>query len=213
MTQHRWLPIICATQPVISQVLYSISGSYAGMKQPPDPFCLRQLEAADIPAVLAIEELSFPTPRNEAIYQYELTHNTLARYQALTRLEVSGEETLLGYTGYWTIVDEVHISTIAVDPRLRGQGLGQLLLLDVLFNGFECEAALVTLEVRESNHAAQELYKKYHFSEVGQRRGYYRDTGEDAVLMTVKLASSGEYLTFLRQKRDMLYQRLALITS
>ncbi len=213
MTRPRWLPTICATHPGISRELFSISGSHAGMKQPPTPFCLRQLEPADVPAVLVIEKLSFPTPRNKAIYLYELAHNKLAHYQALTRLEASGKETLLGYTGCWTIADEIHISTIAVDPRLRGQGFGQLLLLSVLFMGLESTAALVTLEVRESNHAAQKLYKKYRFSEVGERPGYYRDTGEDAILMTVNLDSPADYRTFLEQEQDALYARLALIAS
>ena len=114
------------------------------------------MQPVDIPAVLAIEKLSFPSSRSEALYIYELTQNRLAHYQALTQLESSGEETVSGYAGYWTLSDEIHISTIAVDPALRRQGLGQLLLLNILFLSYDHEASLVTLEVREANLGAQE---------------------------------------------------------
>ncbi len=158
---------------------------------------------------MAIEQLSFPTPRKEALYYYELTQNKLAHYHALTRLEESRLEKLLGYAGYWVISDEMHISLIAVDPPRRRQGLGELLLLNILFGSDDHEARLITLEVRSSNHAAQELYKKYRFDVVGLRRGYYRDNGEDAVLMTVIPGASADYQAFLRQRKEALYQKLA----
>ena len=178
------------------------------MLQLPPPFSLRSLQPTDIPKVLTIENSSFPTPRKEAIYLYELTQNNLAHYQALVRLEASGEEMLLGYAGYWTLPDEIHISTIAVEPALRGRGFGQLLLLNILFLSYDHEASLVTLEVRESNHSAQDLYRKYRFSEVGLRKGYYRDTGEDAILMTVMLEGAPDYKLFLEQKGNALFRQL-----
>jgi ribosomal-protein-alanine N-acetyltransferase len=158
--------------------------------------------------VLAIEKHSFPTARNEALYLYELTQNQLAHYHALIRQEPTGEETLLGYAGYWILSDETHISTIAIDPALRRQGLGQLLLLNILFLSYDHKASLVTLEVRETNKGAQELYKKYRFSQVGLRKHYYRDTGEDAILMTVLLKRASDYKEFLKQKRDTLFRQL-----
>jgi ribosomal-protein-alanine N-acetyltransferase len=166
------------------------------------------MQLADIPDVLAIEKNAFPTARSETLYLYELTQNRLAHYQALTRLEIAGTETLLGYAGYWTLSDEIHISTIAVDPALRRLGLGQLLLLNILFLSYEHQASLVTLEVRETNTAAQELYKKYRFSEVGLRRRYYRDTGEDAILMTVLLKDAPDYKDFLERRREALFHQL-----
>ena len=114
----------------------------------------------------------------------------------------------MGYAGYWLIADEVHISTIAVDPQRRGSGLGELLLLNLLYLAFEHDAALVTLEVRENNYSAQALYHKYRFEIVGRRRGYYRDTGEDAILMTVMLKSNTAYRQFLDQKREKLFTQL-----
>jgi ribosomal-protein-alanine N-acetyltransferase len=123
-------------------------------------------------------------------------------------LETSGAETLLGYAGYWILADEIHISTIAVDPALRRQGLGQLLLLNILFLGYDHQASLVTLEVRETNTSARKLYKKYRFMEVGLRKRYYRDTGGNAILMTVMLKDLPDYESFLVQRRDTLFRQL-----
>jgi ribosomal-protein-alanine N-acetyltransferase len=178
------------------------------MLQPPPPFLLRPLQTADIPDVLTIEKQAFPTARSQKLYEYELTQNHLAHYHALTRQEPAGTETLLGYTGYWVLADEIHVSTIAVDPALRRRGLGQLLLLNILFLSYSHQASLVTLEVRVTNTGAQELYKKYRFIEVGLRKGYYHDTGEDAILMTVLLKDAPDYKTFLEERRDALFLQL-----
>jgi ribosomal-protein-alanine N-acetyltransferase len=178
------------------------------MLQLPSPFLLRPLQLADIPDVLAIEKQAFPTARSQKLYEYELTKNHLAHYHALMRLEEAGKEILLGYAGYWILAGEIHISTIAVDPALRRQGLGQLLLLNILFLSYNHQASLVTLEVRVTNTGAQKLYKKYGFSEVGLRKGYYHDTGEDAILMTVSLKNTPDYKTFLEQRRDALFLQL-----
>ena len=179
------------------------------MLQPPSPLHLRPLQLSDLAAVVAIEQQSFPTPAKERTYRYELNENKLAHYQALTLRRAGETEQLIGYAGYWLIADEVHISTIAVDPRWRGHGLGELILINIIYLVYEHEAALVTLEVRESNQIAQELYLKYEFEKVGRRRRYYKDTGEDALLMTVHLQSNEPYRRFLAQKEEQLYARLA----
>lgn len=167
------------------------------------------MRLADLPAVVAIEAQSFPTPSKESTYHYELSSNKLARYQVLTRKWAGEAEELLGYAGYWLIADEVHISTIAVDPRWRGQGLGALILINIFHLAYEEQAALVTLEVRSSNQAAQTLYEKYEFECVGRRKRYYKDTGEDALLMTVNLRENQGYRQFLVQKEKALFTRLA----
>jgi ribosomal-protein-alanine N-acetyltransferase len=167
------------------------------------------LTLADLPAVMHIERRSFPSPTQEALYRYELTQNQLAHYQALTRLEEPPQEVLLGYGGYWMIADEMHISIIAVEPTLRGRGLGELLLLNMLQSAFDHNANLITLEVRENNHAAQGLYHKYRFEEVGRRLRYYKDTGEDALLMTVFLDMTPDYAAFLQQRQNALFRELA----
>jgi [ribosomal protein S18]-alanine N-acetyltransferase len=179
------------------------------MLKPPPPFRLRPLTLSDLPAVSVLEKQSFPTPTKEKSYQYELTENQLAHYQALLNESDGQFEQLLGYAGYWLIADEIHISTIAVDPQWRGSGLGELLLLNMLTMAYEDEASLVTLEVRENNYGAQALYHKFRFEVVGRRRRYYRDTGEDAILMTVLLKSNPTYQLFLDQRTKELFAQLA----
>ena len=178
------------------------------MLLPPPPFHLRPLQLADLTAVVAIEQQAFPTPTKEKTFQYELNENKLAHYQALTMRQAEETEQLVGYAGYWLIASEVHISTIAVDPQRRGHGLGELMLINILYLAYEHEAASVTLEVRVSNLVAQALYRKFEFEVVGQRRRYYKDTGEDALLMTLFLQSNHRYRYFLEQKADLLLGRL-----
>jgi [ribosomal protein S18]-alanine N-acetyltransferase len=90
---------------------------------------------------------------------------------------------ILGYAGMWLMVDEAHITTIAVRPELRGRGLGELLLVGMFERAMEVSARWVTLEVRVSNTVAQNLYRKYTFHAEGIRKGYYSDNNEDAVIM------------------------------
>lgn len=148
---------------------------------PPSPWQLRPMQLADIESVLTIERVSFPTAWTASGYAYELTENQIAHYVTLSHETVG----IVGYTGYWLLADEVHISIITVDPMWRGRGLGELLLLDILFEAYPHQARLATLEVRRSNEVAQALYRKYGFEQVGLRPRYYQDTGEDACIMTV----------------------------
>ena len=94
---------------------------------------------------------------------------------------------VVGYSGFWFIIDEAHISTIAVHPDWRGQRVGESLFVSMLEAALELSAVTATLEVRVTNDRAQELYRKYHFEVVGRRKHYYRDNGEDALLMTAEL--------------------------
>lgn len=156
------------------------------MLQPPAPYHLHPLRVDEIDAVLAIEAQSFPAATSAKQYRYELTENSLASYQGLTLGEAGP---LIGYAGFWLMADEAHISIIAIDPAWRGKRLGELLLLNMLWLACQKQAILATLEVRRSNVVAQKLYEKYQFEYVGERRRYYRDTGEDALLMTVLLTA------------------------
>ena len=162
----------------------------------PAPYVLRPMTVDDIPAVLEIDRLSFPSPSNAQLYYNELTDNRLAHYQVLVRRDAAGE-TLVGHTGFWLIADEVHVSTIAVHPDERGRGRGEWLFLNLLLEACRLSPLLVTLEVRTSNVTAQALYRKYRFQEVGRRRRYYHDTGEDALLMTVDFAEQPDYCAWL----------------
>jgi [ribosomal protein S18]-alanine N-acetyltransferase len=165
----------------------------------PAPYHLRPMTVTDIPAVLAVDRLSFPTPASEQLYVHELTENPLAHYQVLTEGNGVAQD-LIGYAGFWLIAGEVHISTIAVRPDRRGRRLGEWLLLNLLLLACEITPLLITLEVRRSNRVARNLYDKYRFEEVGVRLGYYRDTGEDALLLTVDLQEQAGYCAWLRRQ-------------
>jgi ribosomal-protein-alanine N-acetyltransferase len=157
------------------------------------------MQLADIPQVMAIDHLSFPQPWSEQSYQFELRDNQNAHFWvALAPTALQAERSLLdrwlrpsprhviGYAGFWLVVDEAHINTIAVHPDWRRRGVGEQLLVMLLDRARELGANTTTLEVRVSNLVAQHLYRKYGFEEVSRRKHYYRD-GEDALLMTAKL--------------------------
>ncbi len=179
------------------------------MLSPPYPWQLRPLQLDDLDDVLVIDRLSLPTPTKAAVYRYELAQNKLAHYQALAVVGNGRMPTLIGFAGYWRMGDEIHVSMIAVHPDWRGRGLGELLLLNQLFDAAAMNADQVTLEVRASNKVAQALYAKYAFVEVGRRPRYYKDTGEAAVLMTLDLHSTAAFHQTLSQWRETLYTRLA----
>ncbi len=140
---------------------------------------LQPMRPEDIPRVLEIERQSFRTPWPRDAYAHELRENRLAAY-LVARAE-TGE--VVGYAGMWVILDEAHITTIAVDPQYRGQHIGERLLVGLIDEALARGARWMTLEVRRSNLAAQALYRKYGFREIGVRKGYYSDNREDAIVM------------------------------
>lgn len=133
----------------------------------------------DIPAVLEIEQASFTTPWPPEAFNQELRHNRLARYTVARQ-----GSAVVGYAGVWLMVDEAHITTFAVHPDWRRQGVGRRLLLAMLIVANELGADRMTLEVRVSNTAAQALYQAHGFAIAGRRERYYTDDGEDAYIMT-----------------------------
>ena len=154
------------------------------MNQISTKIAIRPMVMDDLPAVLTIDRLSFPTPWSERSYRFELERNPTSR---LFVAESIGHEepAIVGFVGYWLIVDEVHISTIAVHPDFRRMGIGEKMLINALEQAIRSGAALATLEVRVTNQAAVDLYHKYGFQIVGRRSRYYRYNNEDALLMTL----------------------------
>ncbi len=153
------------------------------MNSPTIDRVIRPMEAEDLPEVLRIDRLSFPTPWPERTYRYELAENPSAHLYVAEAVE-DGRRAVIGYVGFWLIVDEMHISTLAVDPTYRRRGIGEHLLRAALERAADQGAELATLEVRVSNDAALKLYRKHAFEVVGRRPRYYQDNGEDALLMT-----------------------------
>ena len=158
---------------------------------------LAPMTVQDIPRVMEIERESFRTPWPADAYTHELKENRLATY-----IVAKVDDRLVGYAGMWVILDEAHITTIAVEAPSRGQRIGEGLLVGLIEAAMERGARWMTLEVRKSNLAAQTLYRKYGFREIGTRKAYYSDNREDAVVMwtgNLRERDFQERLTVLRQ--------------
>jgi [ribosomal protein S18]-alanine N-acetyltransferase len=115
---------------------------------------------------------------------------------------------IVGYAGLWLMTDEAHITTIAVDPDFQGNGIGELLLVALIDRSRQIGARWLTLEVRVSNDVAQRLYEKYTFKEMGIRRRYYSDNGEDALVMWTDPIDSDTFQDTLARNREALTRRL-----
>lgn len=200
-------------------------------------YAIEPMGLEDIPEVMEIERVSFPTPWPAQAYRHEVRQNRLAHYfvarsqsvdeaeqdveqqepSLLERVQLwaanrarTGKGAVVGYCGFWMAADEAHISTIAVHPNSRQRGIGQLLLVAAIERAAELGANIVSLEVRVSNMVAQNLYRKYGFQVVGRRRRYYSDNREDALIMTAEYVASAPYQRMFQKRREQLTRRLAL---
>jgi [ribosomal protein S18]-alanine N-acetyltransferase len=149
------------------------------------PVEIAAMELADIGAIREIERLSFQTPWPSYAFEQELTSNRLARY-----VVARAGTAVVGFGGLWLMVDEAHITTFAVHPEWRRQGIGRRLLVALVESAMALGAARMTLEVRAGNVDAQRLYAQLGFEEAGRRVAYYTDDGEDAMIMTTPLLRS-----------------------
>lgn len=138
---------------------------------------IRKMRASDVDAVLVVEEQSFSTPWSRTAFEEEL-NNDLAHY-----LVVEEAGRLVGYAGFWLVVDEAHVTNVALLPMCRGRGLGTVLLEHMILAAKILGAVKMTLEVRPSNTAARSLYSRRGFVERGIRPNYYAELNEDALIM------------------------------
>jgi ribosomal-protein-alanine N-acetyltransferase len=115
---------------------------------------------------------------------------------------------IVGYAGIWVMTDEAHVTTIASHPDARGRGVGEFLLVALIHRSIEVGARWMTLEVRASNAVAQNLYRKYTFKEMGVRRRYYSDNGEDALVMWTDALDSDSFQTAMDENERKLGDRL-----
>ena len=142
---------------------------------------IRKMTIGDVPAVAQIDQLSFRLPWPEHSFQYEVSDNRVARC-----FVAEGEnQHIAAMIVSWIIVDEMHIATIATHPEFRRQGIGARILVEALLDARAAGARLAFLEVRAGNEAAQVMYRKFGFEVTGRRQKYYKDNGEDAILMTL----------------------------
>ncbi len=194
------------------------------------PFIVDQMGLDDIEQVMAIEKAAFSAPWSARAYHYELTENPNAHFFVVylrgagvepapagwwarllrwVRGPVRSARFIVGYGGFWQVLDEAHISTIAVRPEFRQLGIGKLLMVTMLKHAIALEAERATLEVRVSNQAAQGLYRLYGFEVTGRRPRYYSDNFEDALIMTVKGILTPAYRRRLAELEQAVYRELA----
>ena len=138
---------------------------------------IRKMNAAEVPRVAELEKLCFSLPWSEKSVAGELD-NPLSVW--LVAME---GESLAGYVGSQTVMDETDMMNLAVAPQFRRQGVGEALVNALTASLKKMGSRCLTLEVRDSNEAARALYGKLGFREIGRRRGYYRDPREDALIL------------------------------
>ncbi|SDC23711.1 MULTISPECIES: ribosomal protein S18-alanine N-acetyltransferase [unclassified Candidatus Frackibacter] len=136
------------------------------------------MKTSDLDQVLVIEKEAFNSPWSRNAFKKEITKNRYANY-----FVAKNEQEVIGYIGAWIILNESHITTLAVNPDYRRQGVAKKLLITLFGRLVEEGVNKVTLEVRVSNQSARRLYTDYGFDEAGIRKNYYQDNKEDAVIM------------------------------
>lgn len=148
-----------------------------------DEIVIEPMTVKDLAAARSIEQRSFTTPWSYQAFLAELEQNDCAHY-----LVAKAAGTVVGYIGMWMVLDEGHITNIAVDPAWRGRGIGRRLLKTIMEKACQLGALRITLEVRKSNRAAQNLYLSLGYEMHGLRPNYYQDNGEAAIIMWKELS-------------------------
>lgn len=142
---------------------------------------IRRMTLDDLAQVVAIDKASFSLPWPERSFRFEISDNSASRAWVAEE-----DRKVVGAIVAWLLVDEAHIATIATHPDFRRRGIASKLLSHALRMMMNEGALTSVLEVRESNLAAQEMYRKFGFEETGRRPRYYKDNSEDAILMTLR---------------------------
>jgi len=207
-------------------------------------YVIDRMTMSDVPRVIEIERLAYPSTWPPSAYRKELQDNRWAHYIVLRDKHITEERlaavqqeqerprrsrlfplsllpsrptvtvpspdlaSIIGFAGLWLMVDEAHITTIAMHPNYRGMGLGEFLLVSLIDIAYDIGAKWVTLEVRVSNYTAQNLYRKYGFREAGLRHRYYSDNQEDALIMWTDEINSPAYKQKYQELKSTLMQKL-----
>ncbi len=205
-------------------------------------YVIDRMTMSDVPRVIEIERLAYPSTWPPSAYRKELQENRWAHYIVLRdktiaeeRMMVPAQEperprrifpltllpgrssatvqppnlaSIIGFAGLWLMVDEAHITTIAMHPDYRRRGLGEWLLVNLIDIAYAIGAKWVTLEVRVSNYTAQNLYRKYGFREAGLRHRYYSDNQEDALIMWTDEINSPSYKQKFQELKTTLVRKL-----
>lgn len=207
-------------------------------------YLIDRMTMVDVPRVVEIERLAYPSPWPPSAYRKELQDNRWAHYIVLrdtqiphgnaAQVPITGEKarrffpfsflpgrtttavsspnlaSIIGFAGLWLMVDEAHVTTIAMHPDFRRRGLGEYMLASLIEIAYDIGARWVTLEVRVTNYNAQNLYRKYGFREQGLRKRYYSDNQEDALIMWTEEIHSPAYRQRFQDLKNDLMQKLAI---
>lgn len=205
-------------------------------------YVIDHMTMSDVPRIIEIERLAYPSTWPPSAYRKELQENRWAHYIVLRDKRIAEEQmsvpeqgqerhrrffpltllparssssvstpslaSIIGFAGLWLMVDEAHITTIAMHPDFRRRGLGEFMLVNLIDIAYDINARWVTLEVRVSNYAAQNLYRKYGFREAGLRHRYYSDNQEDALIMWTDEIKSPTFMQKFREFKSILMQKL-----
>src|SRR2546425_4082356 len=205
-------------------------------------YVIDRMTMSDVPRVIEIERLAYPSTWPPSAYRKELQDNRWAHYIVLRDRKIVEEHatvpaqeyekprrifplsllpsrsattmptpdlaSIIGFAGLWLMVDEAHITTIAMHPDSRRRGLGEFMLVGLIDIAYSISAKWVTLEVRVSNYSAQNLYRKYGFREAGLRHRYYSDNQEDALIMWTDEINSPAYKQKFQTLKSTLIQKL-----
>jgi len=155
-----------------------------------DRYFVRRMREGDLPAVRAIETLSFSNPWSDNTFRGEIQNISISSPMVVVRKpgdRVVADNPVVAYIVYWQIRDDVQINNVAVHPDHRGLGLGEAMMRYAIAKVRAAGASFVTLEVRQSNTAAVTLYKKLGFEILGTRKNYYTKPDEDAHVMGLVL--------------------------
>ena len=196
-------------------------------------YYIEPMQLDDIPEVSRVERRCFSNPWPESAYRRELrnaegNHYIVLRQRSGSEVESQNvaeqrgrllllpllrkperrvADPIIGFAVMWILFDESHVTTIGIAPEFRGQGLGELLLLNLFDAAIRRNGQWLTLEVRVTNRTAQALYEKYGFTRQGVRRHYYSDNGEDADIMWSASLREPAYRERIEQLRESLFAR------
>ncbi len=168
---------------------------------------IKNMTKSDVDNVVKLEEASYGKHHWSKESFYNELENDLSHYYCA----FDGNGNLLGYCGCWHIFEEAHITTVSVNPEYRRQKVAQALLIKLIDDCYQEKIKYITLEVRESNVAAISLYDKNGFVSIGERKGYYQDNNEDALIMFTENIWYQKFSLLYNQNKKELSQKTEVI--
>ncbi|PWT97735.1 MAG: ribosomal-protein-alanine N-acetyltransferase [Candidatus Melainabacteria bacterium] len=165
------------------------------------PIKIRRMQSQDLESIMAIEPAAFGSHHwSLQSFENELNNDSGCYFSATAPDSTS----LLGYSGFWLIGEEAHITTLAVHPDYQGQYIGERLLINDILEAKKAGARWLTLEVRVSNEKAQNLYFKYGFKSISVRKSYYQDNDEDALVLWTENIETSRFNRLLEKRIEVM---------